>query len=174
MSQNRMDARTVAVTAVMIAVVTVFTLLIRIPIPATEGYFNFSDVAIFFAAFTFGPWVGLIAGGVGTGLADVISGFPQFAILSLLAHGMEGLLAGYIGRGQSVPRMLLAWVVGAAAMMAVYFLGESLVLTGLGPALTELPFNLIQNVAGAIVGIPLTLAVRQAYPPVLRIGGGRV
>jgi len=173
MQQSRAEPRTVAVTAVMIAVVAVFTLFIRIPIPATEGYFNFSDVAIYFTAFTFGPWVGLVAGGVGACLADIVGGFPQFAILSLIAHGLEGFVAGYVGRGAGLGRMLLGWLLGAIVMILVYFLGEALVLTGLGPALTEAPFNAVQNVAGAIVGIPLTLAVRRAYPPVAQIGGGR-
>ena len=55
----------------MIAVTTVFTTAVRIPIPATQGYVNFSDVAIFFVALAFGPWVGLIAGGLGTAIADI-------------------------------------------------------------------------------------------------------
>jgi hypothetical protein len=44
---------------------------------------------------------------------------------------------------------------------------------GVGEALSEVPVNLVQAVAGAVVGIPLTLAVRKAYPPVDQIGGGR-
>ena len=51
---NKLDAKTIAVMAVMIAVVTVFTMAVRVPIPATNGYINFSDVAIYFAAFAFG------------------------------------------------------------------------------------------------------------------------
>jgi len=48
-------ARIVAIAAVMIAVTAVFTLLVRIPIPATQGYVNFSDVATYFAAFASAP-----------------------------------------------------------------------------------------------------------------------
>ena len=83
----------IAVIAVMTAVVTVFTLAVRIPIPGTPGgYVNFSDVAVFFTAFAFGPWIGFIASAVGTALADLI-GFPATAPLTFFAHGLEALVA---------------------------------------------------------------------------------
>jgi uncharacterized membrane protein len=182
------DVRTIAVTGVMIALITVVTLAVRIPIPATQGYINFSDVGIYFAAFAFGPWVGFIGGGVGAALADVIGGFVQFAPLTFLAHGLEGLVAGAVAvwldrllsqagqprRWRSIPvGWLLGWSAGTIVMVGLYFLGEALVLTGPGPALVELPFNLFQNVAGAVVGIPLVLAVRRAYPPITRMGFNR-
>jgi uncharacterized membrane protein len=167
---RRLSAVAVAVTGVMIAVTTVFTIAVRIPIPATQGYVNFSDVAVYFAAFAFGPWVGLIAGGLGAALADVMGGYAQFAVLTFLAHGLEGLLAGYVGRNRGVCGMAAGWALGAVAMAGLYFLGEGLVLTGWGPALAELPFNLFQNLVGAAVGIPLVLAVRRAYPPIARLG----
>jgi uncharacterized membrane protein len=73
-------------------VVTVFTTVIQVPNPARGGYFNLSDVAVIFASVTFGPWVGLVAGGLGTAIADLILGYAQFAPLSFIAHGGEGLI----------------------------------------------------------------------------------
>jgi len=35
-----------------------------------------------------------------------------------------------------------------------------------GAAVGEIPMNLLQVAAGAIVGVPLFAAVRQAYPPI--------
>lgn len=57
----------IAIAGVMIALVAVFTLFVRVPIGT--GYFNFSDVAIYFASFAFGPWIGLVAG-------DLVGGLP--------------------------------------------------------------------------------------------------
>ena len=108
----------IAVTAIMIAVTTVFTMLIRIPVPATNGYVNLSDVAIYFAAFAFGPWVGLIAGGVGAATADMMGGYAQFALLTLLAHGLEGLVAGWLGRDRGYLGMVVAWLAGVVACLA--------------------------------------------------------
>ncbi|MHB1295268.1 MAG: ECF transporter S component [Anaerolineae bacterium] len=164
-----MTPLTLAIAAIMIAITAVFTLLVRIPIPATQGYVNFSDVATFFSAFAFGPVTGFVAGGVGAAIADLLGGYPQFAILSLLAHGLQGLAAGALGRGRGLPGLILAWLAGAIVMVTVYLLGEGLVLTGWGPALAELPFNALQTVVGGLIGIPLVQAIRKAYPPIARL-----
>jgi energy-coupling factor transport system substrate-specific component len=167
--RRQVNPMAIAVVAVMTAVTTVFTLAVRVPVPATNGYVNLSDVAIYFTAFAFGPWVGLIAGGVGAALADLLGGYAQFAILTLLAHGLEGFIAGWLGRDRQFIGMVLAWLAGAVVMCGLYLLGEGLVLTGWGPAFTELPFNALQNLVGAVVGIPLVLAVRRAYPPLTQM-----
>ncbi len=170
---KKLSATLVAITAVMIALTTVFTIAVRIPVPATQGYVNFSDVAVFFVSYAFGPWVGLIAGGIGAALADITGGYAQFALLTFLAHGLEGLLVGWASRNGKLSGMLLGWVLGTLAMAGLYLLGEGLVLTGFGPALAELPFNILQCAVGALVGIPLVLAVRKAYPPITRLGQGK-
>lgn len=172
---NQVNARTVAVAAVMIALVTVFTLTIRVPVAPTRGYINLSDVAIYFTAFTFGPWIGFLAGGIGTGLADAIAGYPQWTFISFVVHGLQGFLAGWIFHRltrATLPGMVLGWVVGTVVMVGGYFLAE-VALYGMGPAYVEVPGNLIQNVAGGLVGGPLYWAVRRAYPPILTIAGPR-
>ena len=172
---TRLNAQRIAVIAVMAAIVTVFTLAVRVPIPGTPGYINFSDVAIFFASLAFGPWIGGIASGVGTALADLI-GYPATAPLTLFAHGLEGLIAGWIAwRSKSLRRMLLAWLTGALVMVALYFLGETAGFAGytVPQAVAEAPFNILQVVAGGLLGIPLVYAVRRAYPPIDQIGQGR-
>jgi uncharacterized membrane protein len=169
----------VATVAVMTAVTAVFTIMIRVPIPATKGYFNLSDVAIFFSAFTLGPFSAAIAGGLGTALADVVSGFPQWAPISLLAHGLEGLLAGLVATAaaRQAPeirqggRVVVAWVVasfvGSVVMIGMYLAG-GFVVEG-GAAVTEVPFNVVQAVVGAVVGSGLSVVVIRAYPPVRQL-----
>jgi uncharacterized membrane protein len=159
-----------ALTAMLIAVTTVFTLLVRIPIPATQGYINFSDVATFFSGFTFGPLVGGLAGGVGAAIADLIGGYAQFAPLTLLAHGLQGVLAGLIGRKGTWLALILGWLAGTCAMVGIYLLGEGLILTTFPNAVVEAPFNLLQNAVGGLIGIPLFFAVRRAYPAILQFG----
>jgi len=176
-----------AVVAVMIAVTTLFTLAVRVPVPATGGYFNFSDVAVYFAAFAFGPWMGLVCGGIGTALADIIGGYIQFAPLTFLAHGLEGLVAGYVAHNllpltsrdpspqRRVLGMLIGWALGGVVMLGFYFLGEAFVYSmGVIAAGEEaLTCNIPQVIIGGLVGIPLVLAVRRAYPPITRIGQRR-
>ena len=160
----------IALIAVLIALTTVFTLLVRVPTPA-RGYVNLSDVAITFASLSFGPWVGLVAGGVGTALADMLGGFAPFAPLSLVAHGLQGWLIGWLSRSRrTVPFMIIAWAAGAVVMVACYLVGEGLIYTGWPAAIAEAPLNAFQAVVGGVIGIPLVLAVRRAFPQVDFIG----
>ena len=157
----------------MIALVAVVTRFLIVPIGA--GFFNLSDAAVYFTAFTFGPVIGFLAGGIGAALADLSAGYAAFAPLTFMAHGLQGLVAGFIvlrGPGSLVTRMILAAVAGTLTMAGVYFLGEyfgaNLGWGGPAQALTELPFNVLQNVIGAAIAIPLSLLVRRAYPPLNR------
>ena len=165
----------IASLAILTALTAVFTYMVRVPIARTGGYLNLGDVIIYFTAFTFGPVSALIAGGLGTAITDLISGYSQWAPISLLAHGLQGLVAGLIAsiarRGKPWtfnPFWLLAAVVGTVVMAGGYLIAQILML-GLGAALFELPWNLLQNLIGLVGAIPLTIAVRQAYPPVTRL-----
>lgn len=86
----------IASIAILTALVTVFTIIIRIPIAPTRGYINLGDVAICFAALSFGPFTAAIAGGLGTGIADLLSGYAQWAPISFFIHGLQGYLVGII------------------------------------------------------------------------------
>ncbi len=174
---KRVTPRDIALTAVMIALVAVVTRFLIVPVGA--GYFNFSDAAVYFVSFTFGPWIGLLAGGIGAAIADLSAGFAAFAPLTFLAHGLQGLVAGYLVRklpGAPITRMIVAAIGGTLTMASIYFFGEYLG-AGIGwggpaQAITELPFNVLQNVVGALVAIPLSLLVRRAYPPIARYTDG--
>jgi uncharacterized membrane protein len=161
----------IAAAAIMTAIVTVFTFAIQVPNPASGGYFNLSDIAVIFAAITFGPIVGLVAGGLGTAIADLLLGYAPFAPISFIAHGGEGLLAGYLLLKR--PAWLVpAWALGVVWMMLAYFVGTTF-LSGSAAALADLTtVNWVQALAG-ILGIPLYYAVRAAYPPITQMRLGR-
>jgi uncharacterized membrane protein len=166
--KSRLTPAMIGLLAVLIALTTVLTYLVRIPTPA-KGYLNFSDVAITFTALAFGPWVGAIAGGVGTAIADLI-GFPVYAPISLVVHGLQGLVIGLIGYRQRNPWMvILAWLAGAVVMVVGYLIG-GIPIAGLPTSALDIPGNIIQALAGALLGIPLVYAVRKAYPAVDRLG----
>jgi len=151
--------------AVLIAFTVVLTLVPKVPIAPTRGYIHLGDVGVYFAAFTFGPVMGLLAGGLGTGLADVFGGYAHWAPLSFLFHGLQALVAGYLGYRQPYSRQALGWLVGSLIMISGYFVAE-VVLYGAGAALVEVPGNGIQAIAGGIVAVPLAAAVRRAWPPI--------
>lgn len=177
---QRSPALQIATVAILTAVTGFLTYIIKIPIYPTRGYFNLGDVAIYFSAFTLGPITALLSGGLGTALADLLSpGFQQWAPISLFVHGAQGLVVALIARlsfsGREKQRkgaFSYSWLVAAAAgtlVMCGGYLAAGSAMVGFGAALGELPFNLVQNLAGVLGGIPLSLAVRRAYPPVAEL-----
>ena len=170
---SKMTALRIALMAVLTATVVVFTLLVRVPTPI-KGYISLCDVVITFSAFLFGPWVAAIAGGLGTGIADLIGGYAQWAPLSFVIHGAQGLLIAVIARSgpaSGVPgdanilKLVLAGVVGMVVMAGGYYIAGG-VLYGFEAALVEIPLNLLQSGVGVVLGIAVSRAVLKAYPPV--------
>jgi len=158
-----------ALIAILTSLTAVVTIYLRIPIPATQGYFNLGDILVMFSGFALGPTVGLIAGGVGSGIADLV-GFPLFAPMTTVIKGFEGFLCGALAVRRSRWRMHAVGALAGAWIVTGYFAVE-VYLFGVGAALVELPFNVLQGVSGLVVAPLLVERVRRAYPRVERLAG---
>jgi uncharacterized membrane protein len=162
MAQDKyLSPKRISLLALFCALVVIATLVVRIPIPATGGYFNLGDTIIFIASILLGPVFGMIAGGVGSALADVIGGFFQYAPWTLVIKGIEGLVAGLLVRAlradpRTMPGTFLvfgSFIVAGVWMVAGYFGAEYVIFSlDWAPPLAELPFNLVQAGVSAIVG----------------------
>ena len=137
------------VTAVLMALTCVATMVVQIPIPL--GYAHLGDSVILISAYFFGPVVGALAGGIGSALADLI-GFPVFAPITLIVKGLEGLICGLGKPGRKADSFIFP-ALGVLFMVAGYFLGTWL-FPNLGKvvALTDFPVNLIQATVGYLGG----------------------
>lgn len=153
-----------ALSSIMAALVAVATFLIQIPVPATGGYINLGDIMIFVSALTFGPIVGGLAGGIGSAISDVISGYLLYAPFTLIIKGLEGAIAGQISNRKAIWRDVIAVTVAGVEMVSGYFLAEFFPLRIGWAALAEVPGNLTQIVVGAAVGIPIALILRRRLP----------
>jgi len=89
-------AKDLAMTTVFTVLVCVATIILKVDIPQTRGYFNIGDSFVYITALLFGPIIGGLAGGLGSMLADLILGAPWYAPGTLVVKGIEGLLVGYI------------------------------------------------------------------------------
>jgi uncharacterized membrane protein len=97
-------------------------------VPATRGFFNIGEIMVYTAAILGGPLVGAFAGGLGSMLADLALGYPQFAPGTLVIKGVEGLIVGYLVRhppeGLSRTRWrVLAIVVATGVALLVGIIG---------------------------------------------------
>lgn len=168
---NSNSTKKIVLNGVMIALVFLGTYLTRIPTPLPGGYFNLGDAVIMVAAITLGRKSGLIAGAIGSCLADIVTGGFIFAPITFIVKGLEGYFVGVIASmGQnnakaSTAMKAVAVIVGAVIMVFGYFFAETYILgmfsTGFGltAAVTELPANLVQGGLSAVVGYALSLAL---------------
>jgi len=100
--------------------------------PATGGYFNLGEAAIYAIAFTtWSPLIAGIAGGVGPAIADVVLGYSYFAPATLVIKFSEGFLVASLVRKWR--KRVGSWVrlVGASLALVLaavigFFLGGRL------------------------------------------------
>jgi energy-coupling factor transport system substrate-specific component len=176
------DARLIAATGVMLAVVFIMTRSVTFNI-GPGGYIHTGDIAIYVAAFLFGPVVALVAGGAGTALADLNLGYSAWAPGTLFIHGLQAFVAGLIAWRRGLIPMVVATIAGGLIVVLGYFVYQWAMVgagsldpdqgeTAFATAANYLTANLFQVSVAAVVAIPLVLAIRQAYPPIRRWGAG--
>lgn len=162
------NVRKIALVTVMAAVVCALTLVIKVPIPATGGYIHLGDVGANFAALAFGPWLGFLIAGGGMAIADLIAAYSVYAPGTLVVHGLQAVVVGYLGKSRKPWVMLLASIAGGAVVVIGYFVYQWVFLQmGVVTAAKEIPFNIIQGLSG-LAGVPLYILVTRAYPPLVR------
>lgn len=160
-------------TAVMIGLTTVATMVISIPVVGTQGFVNFGDVVIFVTAILFGPQVGLLAGALGSSLGDVLLGYAHWAPYTLVIKGLEGLVAGWLSyrmfSGKSIRciRGVLGLICAALIMVAGYYVGGG-ILFGFKVSLLSIPENAFQAFLSAAIAIPLALALSKVKMDILK------
>ena len=79
------------ITAVFMALTCVATMVVQIPIPL--GYAHLGDSVILICAFFFGPVVGALAGGIGSAMADILTGFAVWAVPTLIIKTIMPIIA---------------------------------------------------------------------------------
>ena len=159
------DKLTKLILAALFAALTcAATMLIHIPMPATNGYINLGDCVVLLSAFFLGPVYGMAAGGIGSMLADLFLGYAHYAPGTLVIKGLVALLAAllYEKLGRSPAARIASGVVGEIVMVLGYF-GYASMLLGKGlAAAASIPGNIFQGAVGLVVGVVLVTVLERA------------
>ncbi|NMB00945.1 MAG: ECF transporter S component [Firmicutes bacterium] len=146
-----MDSRKMVLTALLVALVAVCTMVVNIPLPGVKGYVNIGDTVVLLSGLLFGPAVGAVAGAVGSGLADLLLGYAYWAPWTFVIKGLEGFLAGWLVFRFKKAALAVA-ILAALVMVLGYFIAGSL-LYGIGPAVASLPGDLLQGGVSVVLGL---------------------
>lgn len=150
-------------TALAIALVTLSTMVIRIP--TIKGYVNIGDIMIFVTAILLGRKSGFIAGAFGSALADLLSGYAIYAPGTFIIKGLEGLICALVlyrslGNKANTVALVLAPIIAGIWMVFGYFVYE-LILFGIGSALPSIFTNLFQAGVSAAAAVPIILTMKR-------------
>lgn len=161
------NVKKVVIDGLMIAIVFLATYFTKFPGPVPPGYINLGDAVIIIAALFFGKRTGFLAGAIGSAICDFAAGALIFVPVTFIVKGLEGYIMGALSEKLEGKKWgkLLTIIVGVSVMVVGYFIAEATILglfdetLGLTAAMLELPLNLVQAGASAIVGYALSVAI---------------
>lgn len=143
-------------TAMFTAVVFLLTTLVQIPMPLGGGYINLGEGGIYICAAMCGPWSGAFAGGVGSALADISTGYAFWALPTFIIKCAEGFIVGKFAEKNAkyiTIKSNIGMLVAGIVMIAAYFGSRFIVVSGntLEASLVAAGMNVFQIAAGIIV-----------------------
>ncbi len=154
MMEQKFHTKQVTVLALIVAFNVALSYIVKIPVPATNGFVNLVEAGIFIAAILGGARSGLIVGGLSGLLLDLLAGYPQWMIFSLIIHGLEGLIVGYFGYKKHIVSQTVGLILGSVIMIVGYVLAGAL-LYNWPAGFASIIGNLAQVVMGLIVAMVL-------------------
>lgn len=151
---SHFSTKEICVTAVMVTFVFIMTIVPRIPIPL--GYAHLGDAAIFCAIYFVGRKEGVIAGCIGSAMADFFGGFPIWILPTLLIKFLMAetfwiFVKRHAKQNKSFSSaVILGLIFALLVMTAGYTLFGALLYGSLEVGLMSAPGLLIESVVNAI------------------------
>ena len=144
----------ITITAVFIALTYVFTAFvnIRLPIAANGGLVHLGNVPLFIGAIIFGKKTGAIAGGVGMGLFDLLSGWTAWAPFTFIIVALMGFAVGAITeKHHGIGFDALAIGIACIIKVVGYYIAEVILFGNWLAHVTSIPGNLVPIGVAAVI-----------------------
>ena len=127
-----------------------------VPVPGGHLYMN--DIVICTAAILLDPFAAFMVGGVGAFLGDLLF-YPTPMFVSLATHGLQAVVISvfshYVMKKHPVIASGIGVAIGAVIMVVGYSLGRAFIYSTPEYAILKLPYQILQAVVGAVVGMLL-------------------
>ncbi len=161
--------RDIVITALLTALVFVFTqfLNIRLPISVNGGLFHLGTVMVVIVGIVFGKKKCAVASAVGMALFDLLGPWAIWAPFTFVVRGVSGYLLGYISHtknnGNHWVTNVVAVVASGLCMMVGYYITEVILYHNFVTPLTSIPGNMMQVVISGVIGLPAAMVLKR-YP----------
>lgn len=157
---NGIKLKKLVISALMAAIVCVATMVVQIPSPM-QGYVNLGDCFVLLSGWFLGPVYGAAAAGIGSMLTDLLMIYPYYAPGTLIIKAVMAICAALVFKmiKSNTAGFIISSVVSEIIMIAGYF-GYAALLLGKGlAAAASIPGNIVQGLAGIIIGTALAMII---------------
>jgi uncharacterized repeat protein (TIGR04002 family) len=143
----------VSLSAVFSAIIFIATAFLP-RIPTLNGYIHLGDSVVFLAGAMLPFPCGIIAAGLGGGLADLLSGYPIWIPITVLVKAATALMFSSKTEKYLSRHNLTAILFAALYCVVGYYIYEAIFIAGnyISP-LAEIPMNLAQIAINALIFI---------------------
>lgn len=161
------------VTALMIALTYVATWLIniRLPLVGSGGLVHLGNVPLFVAAMLFGKKTGALAGGVGMGLFDLLSGWTAWAPFTFVIVGLMGFETGWFAEKSPFSRRYLNDIVSILIALLIkitgYYIAEVILYHNWITPFGSVPGNILQVGTAAVIVLAILPVLRRVKSSIL-------
>lgn len=137
--------------------------VVQIPVPATGGFVNSGDCFVIASGLLLPAGGGILSAGMGSALADVITGHAVWAPGTFVIKALMAAAAHFIYKksAKKVPAKIIAAAVCGLIMCGGYLLYEAFILGFGAGALGSLAFNAVQAAAGGVLSVIMVTALEK-------------
>ena len=171
--QELSSVQFLTITAVFVALTYIFTAFInvKLPIAANGGLIHLGNVPLFIGAILFGKKTGAIAGGIGMGLFDLLSGWTLWAPFTLIIVGIMGFTVGKITedhKHQNMKWYMIAIAAACVIKVVGYYIAEVIIYGNPLAPVSSIPGNLVQIGTAAVIVLICVEQLRKVLRPILK------
>ena len=158
--------RDLVVTSLFIALVYVFTWIVKIQLPFSPngGLIHLGNVPFFLAAIFFDKRVGMTAGALGMGLFDLTSVWILWSPMTVISALIMGYILNKMNyKKYTLKSLILSFILVALVKVVVYYIGEIFILSSFAAPLASIPGNLIQIGVSSIIVLVILKPMEKVF-----------
>ena len=157
------NLKTMTIAALFAALTTIATMIIQFPTPL-GGYIHLGDGLVLLCGIVLGPITGGFAAGIGSMMADILSGYMHFAIPTLIIKALAAGLSGYCYHKvlkhqrdvhHTIVKVIISGIISGAIVVLGYYFYEWF-MYGFAGAVGGVLMNVAQGVFAIVVACILS------------------
>ena len=167
-TQGLSRTQSIVLCAMFTVLTYLFTMLNVNPLGLPGGLVHLGNIPFFVAAILFGKKIGMLSGGIGMALFDLLSPYAIWAPFTLVIGIATGwAVAVCAEKLRGYPGYIVAMLAAAVVKVAGYYIAEGFIYGNWIAPYLAIPANLMQVVVAAVVVLiiiePLRIAAKRIF-----------